>query len=352
MNNDILGKTVVIQQTNEEDALESVTESTFTVVGYVATPLYMDMNRGTTSVGNGSLSGFFYVLPEALEMEYIPEIHITVPGNYDIFTDKYKDAMETSADTLEPQLQKFADERLETARAEAQKEYQDGLNEYRDGLNEYHKEKAKADKELADAYQDLLKAEKEIQNNEKLLKDGEDQIAEARVTLSKNELTLANSKTEAYAQLAEANNELIQNYKTISENLRSIETGKLEIETGLIQIETGIVQIEAGIEQIDSGVEQLEMVIELLDISIEAIESTLDGMNDFDDFLDIPLPDFSFDISGVFAESSTPAEDAEETLPEETEPTEQEPDEDDSQLTCKADGRCAETAGRAGRATE
>jgi len=331
MNNDILGKTVVIQQTNEEDALESVTESTFTVVGYVATPLYMDMNRGTTSVGNGSLSGFFYVLPEALDMDYIPEIHITVPGDYDIFTDKYNNAMEAAADALEPQLQGFADERLATVRDEAQEQYQDGLNEYRDGLNEYHKEKAKADKELADAHQDLLKAEKEIQNNEKLLKDGEDQIAEGRVTLSKNELTLANSKTEAYAQLAEANNELVQNYKTISENLRNIETGKLEIETGLIQIETGIVQIEAGIEQIDSGVEQLEMVIELLDISIEAIESTLEGMDSIGDFFDFTIPDFSFDFSFTSVESSTPAQDAEETLPEETEPSEQAPDEDPSQ---------------------
>ena len=62
-NNDdsILGMTVQIQSSNDEDALEAMKQHTLTVVGYVATPLYMDMNRGTTSVGNGSLTGFFYV---------------------------------------------------------------------------------------------------------------------------------------------------------------------------------------------------------------------------------------------------------------------------------------------------
>ena len=68
MDDSVLGSVVEIQPSNEEDALESVTERSFTVVGYVATPLYMDMNRGTTSVGNGSLTGFFYVMPEALDM--------------------------------------------------------------------------------------------------------------------------------------------------------------------------------------------------------------------------------------------------------------------------------------------
>lgn len=322
MDDDILGRTVTIQQTNEEESLESVTESIFTVVGYVATPLYMDMNRGTTSVGNGSLSGFFYIQPEALDMNYIPEIHITLPGDYDIFTEKYNDAMEAAADVLEPQLTDLADERLINVRREAEEKYQEGLEEYRDGLKEYHKKKAEVDKELSDAYQDLLKAEKEIKNNEQLLKDGENQIAEARVALSKNEMTLANSKAEAYAQLAEANNELLENYKTVTQNLRDVENGKIEISTGLIQVETGIVQIESGITQIDSGIEQLEMVIELLDISIEALESTLEGMDYVGGIFDITLPDFSFTADVRVATQLEALEDTGETLPEETEPTE------------------------------
>ena len=340
MDDSVLGSTVTVQPTNEEDSLESVTERTFTVVGYVATPLYMDMNRGTTSVGNGSLTGFFYVQPEALDMDYIPEINITLPGDDAIYTARYNDAMEAAADALETQLQPLADDRLKTVRKEAEEEYQDGLEEYRDGLKEYNEEKAKADRELKDAYQDLLDGEKELEDSEKLLKDGEDQIAKARVDLSKNELTLANSRTEAYAQMSEANTELMDNYKTVSANLRQVESGKLELETGLIQLESGITQLESGIAQIDSGVQQLELMIGLLDMSIEAAEKALGALDAPKEFPDITIPDItlpelsipgiSFDAQMASAEEIVPDEVPEETQPEETvapeEPPEPDPD--------------------------
>lgn len=317
----ILGLTVTIQDSNDEDSLKAVKERTLTVVGYVATPLYMDMNRGTTSVGNGSLSGFFYVPQETLDMDYIPEINITIPGDYDIYTDEYNDAMEAAADMLEPELQVLADARLKEVREEAEESYQEGLEEYKDGLSEYYEKKDEVDQELADAYQALLDAEQEIKDNEELLSDGEDQIAEARVTLAESEKTLADAKAEAYEQMAEANSQLISNYKTVSENLRAVENGLLEIETGMIQVESGITQLESGLEQIDSGFEQLEMMIGILDVGIDAAEKTLDAL---DQIGSIP----SVSASAGLTESTEPSQETEATEPsEETEPDDEENDE-------------------------
>ena len=322
----VLGRTVTIQESNDEDSLESVAERTLTVVGYVATPLYMDMNRGTTSVGNGSLAGFFYVQPELLDMDYIPEINITISGDYDIYTDAYNDAMEDAADRLESALQRLADERLRDVRKEAEDAYQEGLEEYRDGLDEYYEKKAEVEKELEDARQKLVDGEQDLVDNEQLLKDGEDQIAKARVELAENEMTLANGRTEGYSQIAEANTELMDNYKTVSENLRQVESGMLELETGLVQVESGIVQLESGIAQIDSGVEQIELLIGILDISIQAAEDTLEGMDKAEDIFDIQLPEFSLDAYLTSAEETLPEEAPDETQPEETVPPVQEED--------------------------
>ena len=322
----ILGQTVVIQDSNDEDSLDYVTQRTLTVVGYVATPLYMDMNRGTTSVGNGSLSGFYYVPEGVLELDYIPEINITIPGEYAIYTNEYNDAMEAAADALEPELQILADQRLLDVRKEAEDAYQEGLEEYEDGLKEYNEKKAEVDQELADAYQELLDAEQEIADNEQLLSDGEDQIAEARVTLAESESTLADAKAEAYAQMADANAELVKNYKTVSENQREVQNGLTEIEVGLVQVESGITQLESGLEQIDSGIEQLEMMIGILDISIEAAEGVLDSMGTMGD---IQIPSVS-----AAAEESADSEETEETQPTEETPAETEPEEtvpDDTQ---------------------
>ena len=321
----VLGMTVTILDSNEEDSLDSVTERTLTVVGYVATPLYMDMNRGTTSVGNGSLTGFFYVPAGTLDMDYIPEINITIPGDYDIYTDRYNDAMEAAADALEPQLQILADERLTVVREEAEESYQEGLEEYRDGLDEYYSEKKKADQELADAYQELLDAEKEIEENEQLLTDGETQIAEARVTLAESEMALADGKADAYAQMSEASAELIENYKTVSENQRAVENGLLEIEVGRIQLESGIVQLENGIAQIDSGVDQLEMLIGILDVSIKAAESALNTMDQIGGLTAVSVPAAAQEKSP--AEETKPAVHTEE-VPAEEPPAEEPPAEE------------------------
>ncbi len=336
-NDSILGMTVTIQDSNAEDALESVTERTLRVVGYVATPLYLDMNRGTTSVGNGSLSGFFYVHDEMLDLDYIPEINITVGGPSQIYTDEYNDAMEAAAEALEPELQLLADQRLEDIRTEAEESYQEGLAEYREGLDEYYEKKREVDQELEDGYQELLDAEQTLEDTEQLLKDGETQIAEARVSLAGNEMTLAKTKSDAYAQVAEGNAQLLENYKTISENQRAVENGLIELEAGMIQVNSGILQLESGLAQIDSGMEQLEMIIGILDVSIDTAQKTLDAMDKIGDaltptFPDLPLLPSPFEVT----EPSVPAQDSEDIPaedpqpPQEPEPPRQEPEVDSS----------------------
>ena len=352
----ILGQTVTIQESNEEDSLESVTQRTLTIVGYVATPLYMDMNRGTTSVGSGSLTGFFYVPDGVLEMDYIPEINITIPGDYYIYTDEYNEAMENAADTLEPHLQILAERRLTEAREEAEDAYQEGLEEYLDGLDEYYEKKEEVNQELEDARQKLLDAEQEIEDNEKLLSDGEDQIADAKITLAQSEVTLeeskkklADAKADAYKQMADANSELTKNYKTVSENLTKVDNGLLEINAGMIELESGITQLESGLEQIDSGIEQLEMMISILDISIEAAEGALDAMGQIGD---INIPSVSTaavsgaeDAAEPTGETQPPAETEAPEETDATEPTEEvppteedpEPEEPDTDSSMKED---------------
>jgi len=316
----ILGTTVTIVQDNDEDSLNSINQRSLTVVGYVATPLYMDMNRGTTSVGSGSLSSFFYVPEGVLDLEYIPEINVTIPGSYAIYSDKYNNALETAADQLEPALQLLADRRLTEARDEAEEAYQDGLEEYRDGFQEYRDKKAEVDRELADGYQELLDAEDEIKSNEQLLRDAEEQIAEGRDMLAESEVTLqqsrktfADSKATAYQQIAQANAELLENYKMVSQNMQAVDNGLLQLEAGMVQLDSGILQLESGLMQIDSGISQLEMMIGILDISIEASEKALEMLDKIETLPggipDISIPGFDFG-DGITESGDSKAEDS------------------------------------------
>ena len=71
-----LGKTVVLTEENDEDTLDGFNRREFTIVGIAKSVLYINYERGSTSVGSGSLSAFVYVLPEAFDFDYDTELYL------------------------------------------------------------------------------------------------------------------------------------------------------------------------------------------------------------------------------------------------------------------------------------
>ena len=279
----ILGTRVTLTDTNEEDALETAVYDSYTVVGYVSTPLYMDMNRGTTSISSGSIANYFYVPREGLDADYYTEIHVTMPGQWKIYSDEYNDAMDALAEELEPLVEPLAWQRLENVRADAEEAYADGYAEYLDGVKEFREGKEEATDELRSAYQELLDGEQEIEDGKQQLLDAEEQIKEGkqaivdgRKTLSQSRKTLANAKSTTYAQLADAQAELMKNYQTVNNNLQQVNNGMLQLDAGMLELESGITQLEVGLSQLDSGIEQVQMLIGIMDITIEASQQALE----------------------------------------------------------------------------
>ena len=247
----LLGTNVVISDTNEEDSLEDLNQRTFTVVGLVSTPLYMDMNRGTTSVGNGSIENYFFVLEDAFDVDYYAEIHVTIEGDYAVYSEEYNNALDAAADTLEPELEIMAQARYDHVKTEAEQEYNDGYQEYLDGLQELEEGKLEAQQELDDAYQELLDAEKKLENSRKQLIDGGDQIEAGR------------------AELAKAREELTAQKNTINENLPLINDG-------ITQLKDGIAQVEAAFQQMGMSAESLKSLVDTARQAVDALQSALD----------------------------------------------------------------------------
>lgn len=78
---------------NDENTLDSLNYGKFKIVGTVYSPLYVNFERGTTSIGNGSVSGFVYMLPEAFNMSRYSEIYIRFDQDHEIYSDEYKNYM-------------------------------------------------------------------------------------------------------------------------------------------------------------------------------------------------------------------------------------------------------------------
>jgi len=198
----ILGKTVTISKLNEKESLDSLRSKTFTVVGRISSPLYLDMNRGTTAVGSGSLEYFYYLPAEAFDADYYTEINLTLEEHHDIYSEAYHDYLEDSLDAMEADAEKLSLLRFQEVKEEAEDEYAEGYQEYQDGLKEFEAEKAEAEQEMADALQELLDGEKELKDGRKKLVDAGNQIEEGKKQIQAGEAELAAAKADAESQLA------------------------------------------------------------------------------------------------------------------------------------------------------
>ena len=274
---EIIGKTLSISKSNTETTLDAFAYDTYTIVGTVSSPMYLNMQRGSTSIGSGVISAYAYVPMSGIEQEIYTEINLTLAGNHRVYTDEYDNAMDDLADRLKTLCQPLAQKRYETVLADAEREYADGMEEYLDGMAEFREARSDALRQLDEAEAELLRGEQEIADNRKLIEDGFVQMEEAqktliesRATLAESRLTLAKTRSETYAQLTEGSNELMKNYKDAL-------AGKQQVDAGLLQIESGIAQLESGLSQIESGLTLINVMVPILETSRDAAQAALDA---------------------------------------------------------------------------
>ncbi len=282
----MIGQQIHVSSLNDEDTLDSLAYDTYTVVGLAATPLYLNMQRGSTSIGTGSISDYFYIPRDGFSMDIFTEINLTLPGHYDVYTDEYDDAMDDMAETLKTLCAPMAEQRRVDVLTEAEAKYADGLKEYEDGKKEFETSKADALKKLADAEKELRDGEAELLENQKLLEDGRQQLSTAQTEiknkwgeLASGRETLKSEKEKVYAQLNSTQAELDRNYAKVTGGLEQVNSGLTQIESGISQLDSGLAQLNDAITKIDDGLAQINDGLAQID---DAIPQLTDGIQQID----------------------------------------------------------------------
>ena len=271
-----IGRKFTISEKNEASVLDGFSEHTYTVVGLINSPLYMDIFRGSTTIGSGSLTGFAYVMPEVFTQDYFTEIYVTISGDRQVYTDAFAQAMERMAQQIQGDAQVIAQDRMLQLKADGQVEYENGLAEYENGFAEYEKAKQEALDELDHALAELESGQAQWDKNWAQILDGEAQIADAKKQLddaarqlSDGRAQLLQAKADAYKQIAQAHSELTKNYKDVI-------TGLAQVEDGLAQIDEGIPQIEDGLGQLSEGISQLDFLIGIQKSALDLTNNLLE----------------------------------------------------------------------------
>ena len=227
-------------------------QQTYVVVGLCHSPLYLNVQRGTTTLGNGTVSGFLFLTREGYAVDYFTEIYVRLTGSRDYFGGD-KDALIGAWEpVLLEQLEQLGEVRVEelrlqahTALAEARSQYDDGVKALEDGKAELEATKEDTYARLAEAEAELETAREELDVARAELEQGEEtyaalvadpyqyeELAKARQELDAGWAQLAEGEAEYQAALDAYQQELDAAGMTPKEAKAQLEAAKTELEQG------------------------------------------------------------------------------------------------------------------------
>lgn len=288
-----IGKTIILSKDNDEDTLECFAGLEYTITGIVQSPNYIQMERGTTSLGNGKIVGFFYIPMEGFDTDYFTEIFVKFDEDPAIFSDSYENFIDQKEAVWEDLTQQAADQRYDRVVAEATEDLEEAKAEFETEKKDAELDLAKAKADLEDAYRELLDGQEELDDAKAELADGRAALEENRDNLRKAEYELSYQKNitlgDAQKELAEQK-ALLDQQASLMENGQQILAGAYaQVAEGEAELQNAYAQIEAGEKQVQSGYQELSKAEkELLDGEAELADAEndlKDGWKEYEDGL-------------------------------------------------------------------
>lgn len=244
-----IGSSIVLSQNNEEEDLDNFAHRQYTIVGTAQASAYIQFERGTTSLGNGRISGFMYLLPEGFATDYFTEIYVKFDQDYPIYSEEYDAYMKERKPLWEDYCEMQGERRYQEIIAEAESELADAQKELAD-------EKADAEAELADARKELADAEEELADGRAQLADGETELADNRAALNRRAQELADANRSLEEQRTELTAAIEQANATPVEYLD--EAALVQYQAAMQQLDGAMAQLEEAERQLADGEAQLQ----------------------------------------------------------------------------------------------
>lgn len=281
---DAIGSKLVLSENNTTDDLDKFAYKEYTITGLVQSPCYIQFERGNTSIGNGRISGFAYILKDGFAVDYDTEIYIKFDEDYDIYSDEYDSYMDAKEADWEAYTKEQADIRYE----KIVKDAQDELNEKKEELEE---KRAEAEAELESAKQQLTDGETEIS-------DGKNQIASAKTELSAKASELQSGKDALSSKAAELEsasqkisgqesalaakkaeyeqglNAYLAAKQQVTDQRNSLEAAKAQLTENTPGYEEMLAQIEAGLTEVAGAEAELNAKNAELEAAAGQLSST------------------------------------------------------------------------------
>ena len=256
-----IGDTIALEPDSKMD--DALADEQYTVVGTVRSPVYIAVERGTSTIGSGTVKAYLYLPREAFTLDYYTAAYVRVSGAAELtaFYDEYDDYIDDVIDTLEA----FGDERAalrhDSLVAEATEKLDDAQQELDDA-------KAEADEELGKAQRELSDARKKLDNGWRDYRSGQQELKDSRARLD-----------EAYQSLRDGEQEYADGLAQYEASRREFEDQKAAAGAGMAAV-TDPAALAAMQQQMEQAQQQLDEAKAQLDASRAELDT---GWQEYDD---------------------------------------------------------------------
>ena len=239
----MIGKKICFSENNTSDDLENFSYREYTITGVVKASYYSQFERGTSSLGNGTVSGFMYLLPEGFSMDYYTEIFVKFDEDLMIYSDAYHNYIEEKDVLWEEYCKEAGNRRYQSIVDEAEEEL-------KSSEEEFQTEKLDGEKKLSDAWNELTEGQEKIADGRDSISQAYKQLKAAEEDLKKQEAELNAAKeqmagnetalfmlAEKEQLLSEAKAQLKANKKELSKQEEELNAQEEELNEGFAEYE-------------------------------------------------------------------------------------------------------------------
>ena len=291
-----IGDTITLEPDSKLD--DALAGEEYTVVGTIRSPVYIAVERGTSTIGSGTVKAYLYLPREAFTLDYYTAAYARVSGAAEMtaFYDEYDDYIDSVIDALEP----FGDERAalrhDSLVAEATEKLDDAQRELDDAKAEADEELGKAERELSDArkklddgwrdyrdgQQELKDSRAELDEAYQSLQDGEQEYADGLAQYEASLRELEDRKTAAVAGMAAVTDPaaLAAMQEQLEQAQQQLDEAKAQLDAARAELDTGWQEYDDGEAQYASGAQTLADAYRDLQ---KGEQDYRDGLNDYED---------------------------------------------------------------------
>ena len=291
-----IGDTITLEPDSKLD--DALAGEEYTVVGTIRSPVYIAVERGTSTIGSGTVKAYLYLPREAFTLDYYTAAYARVSGAAEMtaFYDEYDDYIDGVIDALEP----FGDERAalrhDSLVAEATEKLDDAQRELDDAQAEADEELGKAERELSDARKKLDDGWRDYRDGQQELKDSRAELDEAYQSLQDGEQEYADGLAQYEASLREledrktaagAGMAAVTDPAALAAMQEQLEQAQQQLDEAKAQLDASRAELDAGWQTYDDGEAQYASGAQRLADAYRDLQQGekdyRDGLNDYED---------------------------------------------------------------------